>query len=204
MRRRLGRPLPHQQADAPRAHPQAKNFTHATRGGSTSGISSGFPLLCRTWGQVTHVLLTRSPLSHQGRHTEAIGPRCFVRLACLRHTASVHPEPGSNSPKQVPDYGSDEPVLQCETESTGRCEPDCQGARRFAAQVPSMPGPNGAVNPAVGGGSSRSSPAVRPSSRAPKGAARRRSFSKSTGRSANRIVKELGSMGRVPLPRAQE
>ena len=24
-----------------------------------------------------------------------------VRLACLRHTASVHPEPGSNSPKKM-------------------------------------------------------------------------------------------------------
>ena len=24
----------------------------------------------------------------------------FVRLACLRHAASVHPEPGSNSPKK--------------------------------------------------------------------------------------------------------
>ena len=25
----------------------------------------------------------------------------FVRLACLRHAASVHPEPGSNSPKKI-------------------------------------------------------------------------------------------------------
>ena len=25
---------------------------------------------------------------------------CSVRLACLRHAASVHPEPGSNSPKK--------------------------------------------------------------------------------------------------------
>ena len=24
----------------------------------------------------------------------------LVRLACLRHAASVHPEPGSNSPKK--------------------------------------------------------------------------------------------------------
>ena len=25
----------------------------------------------------------------------------LVRLACLRHAASVHPEPGSNSPKNI-------------------------------------------------------------------------------------------------------
>ena len=25
----------------------------------------------------------------------------FVRLACLRHAASVHPEPGSNSPIKI-------------------------------------------------------------------------------------------------------
>ena len=25
-------------------------------------------------------------------------PKCSVRLACIRHAASVHPEPGSNSP----------------------------------------------------------------------------------------------------------
>ena len=25
-------------------------------------------------------------------------PKCCVRLACIRHAASVHPEPGSNSP----------------------------------------------------------------------------------------------------------
>ena len=26
-----------------------------------------------------------------------ICPKCFVRLACVKHAASVHPEPGSNS-----------------------------------------------------------------------------------------------------------
>ena len=35
------------------------------------------------------MLLTRSPLSYRSN---------FVRLACIRHAASVHPEPGSNSP----------------------------------------------------------------------------------------------------------
>lgn|GEM_PF-1592948 len=40
-------------------------------------------------GADTNVLLTRSPLT-----------RRFVRLACVRHTASVNPEPGSNSPNE--------------------------------------------------------------------------------------------------------
>ena len=54
------------------------------------GISSRFQLLSPCTGQVTHALLTRPPLSF---------PRMknFVRLACVKHAASVHPEPGSNS-----------------------------------------------------------------------------------------------------------
>lgn len=40
------------------------------------------------------MLLTRSPLSLFGSKL----PKDFVRLACIRHAASVHPEPGSNSP----------------------------------------------------------------------------------------------------------
>ena len=65
-----------------------------------SGISVPFGALSRSSGQVPHVLLTRSPLDL---------PRCchlmdLVRLACVRHAASVRPEPGSNSPSrpQVP------------------------------------------------------------------------------------------------------
>ena len=61
-----------------------------------SGISSGFLELSRTSGQVSHVLLTRSPLDL---------PQCchwldLARLACVRHAASVRPEPGSNSPSR--------------------------------------------------------------------------------------------------------
>jgi hypothetical protein len=33
----------------------------------TSGISTGFPVLSRSSGQVPHVLLTRSPLGHPGK-----------------------------------------------------------------------------------------------------------------------------------------
>jgi hypothetical protein len=56
-----------------------------------SGISLGFPRLFRCEGQIAHVLLTRSPLVYSRRSLTA-------RLACVKHAASVRPEPGSNSP----------------------------------------------------------------------------------------------------------
>src|SRR5450631_3153822 len=58
-----------------------------------SSISPGFPELSQSEGQVTHVLLTRSPLI-----TQEQAPKITVRLACVKHAASVRPEPGSNSP----------------------------------------------------------------------------------------------------------
>ena len=61
------------------------------------GISSRFQLLSPSTRQVTHALLTRPPLSLKHLHPEGICRRSFVRLACVRHAASVHPEPGSNS-----------------------------------------------------------------------------------------------------------
>ncbi len=59
--------------------------------GVVSGISSCFQLLSQSQGQVAHVLLTRSPLVYPRRGLT-------VRLACVKHAASVRPEPGSNSP----------------------------------------------------------------------------------------------------------
>ena len=47
-------------------------------------------------GQVAHALLTRPPLMH-GASDRNLPSRTPVRLACVRHAASVHPEPGSNS-----------------------------------------------------------------------------------------------------------
>ena len=50
-------------------------------------------------GQVAHALLTRPPLTYtsvsQCKHLLLLCKS--VRLACVRHAASVHPEPGSNS-----------------------------------------------------------------------------------------------------------
>ena len=49
------------------------------------------------------MLLTRLPLDDDLLLTSVQALRSskgrLVRLACLRHAASVHPEPGSNSPK---------------------------------------------------------------------------------------------------------
>ena len=93
MHRRLGGPLPHQLANAPQVHPCAEpcsSFnTESMPSLSLSGISFRFRKFSRSHGQVPYVLLTRSPLESR---------RTLVRLACIRHAASVHPEPGSNSP----------------------------------------------------------------------------------------------------------
>ena len=68
-RHSLGRPLPHQQADRPRAHPPPqppkRHFPPATMQQPViSGISHPFRQLSRSEGQITHVLLTRSPLEY--------------------------------------------------------------------------------------------------------------------------------------------
>ena len=96
-RRRLGGPLPHQQADRPRGHPvAADHFLVAPCGAARiSGISHSFPWLFRSTGQVPHVLLTRSPVSPPRKAD-------LPRLACVRRAASVRPEPGSNSPLAKP------------------------------------------------------------------------------------------------------
>ena len=64
--------------------------------GNVSGISTSFPALSQSQGQVIHALLTRPPLKlyFASFHTAS------VRLACVKHAASVRPEPGSNSPKK--------------------------------------------------------------------------------------------------------
>ena len=100
--RRLGGPLPHQLANGTRAPPVALAFMKrlalipwSEDLGMSCGISPPFEGLSPTSGQVTHVLLTRLP---RYRRTEA---RFRVRLACVRHAASVRSEPGSNSPVKV-------------------------------------------------------------------------------------------------------
>ena len=72
--------------------PHRKSFPPQTmQSGVLFGIRPSFPGLSQSAGQITHVLLTRSPLEHPRRGLSA-------RLACVKHAASVRPEPGSNSP----------------------------------------------------------------------------------------------------------
>ena len=59
------------------------------------GISVRFQTLSPSDRQVTHALLTRPPLTFIPEGNQS------VRLACVRHAASVRPEPGSNSLKIV-------------------------------------------------------------------------------------------------------
>ena len=64
------------------------------------GISVRFQTLSPSERQVAHALLTRPPLSHASIGRSRF-PHHSVRLACVRHAASVRPEPGSNSLKIV-------------------------------------------------------------------------------------------------------
>ena len=94
--RRHGGPLPRHLANQTRDHLSAHKAL-VFRGcpqNTLCGISSRFQLLSPTERQVPHALLTRSPLSDPRRNHP-------VRLACVRHAASVRPEPGSNSQKVV-------------------------------------------------------------------------------------------------------
>ena len=100
MHRGLGEPLPHQLANAPRVHPSAtpeSAFQIKTmRFRLLYGISTCFQVLSPSDGQVTHVLLT---VRHSSFSGGASSGGKSVRLACIRHAASVRPEPGSNSHK---------------------------------------------------------------------------------------------------------
>src|SRR6478609_6283769 len=72
--------------------PGRKTFhNHLMQEVVVSGINHRFRWLSQSQGQITHVLLTRSPLEY---HRSGLS----ARLACVKHAASVRPEPGSNSP----------------------------------------------------------------------------------------------------------
>jgi hypothetical protein len=94
--RRLGGPLPHQLANRTSAAPIAQGPfespalllpDHAV----LAHLSMGYPPQLDTFRCVTHPFATR----HQGC------PRAAVRLACVKHAASVQSEPGSNSSVQI-------------------------------------------------------------------------------------------------------
>ena len=100
--RRLGGPLPHQLPNRTRVHLSPIKSLIAESCGSAMlcGISVRFQTLSPCERQVTHALLTRPPLIHPsvGR---SLRQNFIVRLACVKHAASVRPEPGSNSLKII-------------------------------------------------------------------------------------------------------
>ena len=93
--RRLGEPLPHLLANPISATPKARGLTiprFPPQG--ICGINPAFAELSPTSG---YVPIHYSPVRHSpsGASTHAA-----VRLACVKHTASVQSEPGSNSSVQ--------------------------------------------------------------------------------------------------------
>ena len=97
--RSLGEPLPHQQANGTRTHPWATAFmkrpSFFPHRPKTSWAYPVLAVVSNCYSEPRGRLSTRySPVRHS-THTR----RCFlVRLACLKHAASVRSEPGSNSP----------------------------------------------------------------------------------------------------------
>ena len=93
----LGRPLPCQPANQTRAHPVPPEFF--TQGDVSSCAYAVLAAVSSCYPPVQGRLPTRySPVRHSVpiNHPKNLKRR-FVRLACVRHAASVHPEPGSNS-----------------------------------------------------------------------------------------------------------
>ena len=94
--RRLGGPLPRQLANAPHAHPTPPELSlnsHVTNKvyGVLDAVSSDYP-------PVSGRLHTcYSPVRRSPAVKASFNPAA-PRLACVRPVASVHPEPGSNSP----------------------------------------------------------------------------------------------------------
>src|SRR4029079_10391644 len=90
--RRLGKPLPHQQANRTSAAPIARGSCESPAFLRRAyavlvRLSPGYPPLRDTFRCITHPFAAR----RQGC------PRAAARLACVKHAASVQSEPGSNS-----------------------------------------------------------------------------------------------------------
>jgi hypothetical protein len=92
--RSLGEPLPHQQANGPRAHPSPADLSrvgHATvpEYPVLAQVSLGYPSV-----------RGKLPTCYSPVRRSIHPPKraLIARLACVKHAASVHPEPGSNSP----------------------------------------------------------------------------------------------------------
>src|SRR5690625_237175 len=101
-RHSLGEPSPHQLADRPRAPPCTVAFMkrppfpaipcETTDHAVLARVSPGYP------PHRDRLLTCYSPVRRSARAVQA--PPVLARLACVKHAASVRPEPGSNSPKR--------------------------------------------------------------------------------------------------------
>ena len=94
--RRLGRLLPHQPANRPQAHPKAT----LRKGPLLSPLYRKEPMrACRRFlAGIPHFGPGHPCLTHPSATPSRSEKQEDVRLACVRHAASVYPEPGSNSP----------------------------------------------------------------------------------------------------------
>jgi hypothetical protein len=88
---RLGEPLPHQLANQTQAHQKANrsSFNDCSSYKGLPIVSKGYTFPFGRFLRVTHPSATHRIIADLS-----------VRLACVKHTASVHPEPGSNSQKK--------------------------------------------------------------------------------------------------------
>ena len=94
--RRLGGPLPRQQANPPRARPRSE--AEATFSIRPERLM-GYPVLIRVSpsypGTKGGLLTCYSPVRRCPQNPKVL---VLARLACVKRAASVRPEPGSNSP----------------------------------------------------------------------------------------------------------
>ena len=84
------------------------------------GINPSFPRLSLCVRQIVHALLTRPPLTLNRSSPSA-------RLACVKHAASVRPEPGSNSDVQSSSVRSGSPLPPHAPTHFARFLPDSNG-----------------------------------------------------------------------------
>ena len=94
--RRLGELLPHQPANRPQAHPKASPLRKTL----LLLLYQQEPMrACRQFlAGIPHWGVGHPCVTHPSATPSLSCDNKVVRLACVRHAASVYPEPGSNSP----------------------------------------------------------------------------------------------------------
>ena len=105
--RRFGRPLPRQLANPTRSHPVPPEFF--TQHHAVPCAYAVLAVISHCYPPVQGRFPTRySPVRHSVTSVSIrkLPQMSLVRLACVKHAASVHPEPGSNSRKKF-DQGSE-------------------------------------------------------------------------------------------------